>query len=151
MGKRKPRTPPTPKLAPAPICPYCQQPATLYENSSILYASRKDYGPMWACLPCSAWVGVHPGPKRTPLGRLADKELREAKIKAHAAFDPLWRRKMERDGVSYGDARRAAYQWLAGQMTLEATETNIGMFNVKQCQRVVAVCAPYHKPKERAA
>lgn len=73
------------------ICPYCHQPAR-YTDSAPLYRGNS-YGMVWLCDPCGAWVGCH-GNTDEPLGRLANKELREWKQKAHAAFDPLWKRKL---------------------------------------------------------
>lgn len=69
-----------------PICPYCERPAEFLASSARVYHGR-DYGPVWACLPCAAWVGCHKGTTQ-PLGRLANAELRKAKMAAHAAFDP---------------------------------------------------------------
>lgn len=97
---------------------------------------------IWLCRPCEAWVGCHKNSKRNaPLGRLANKELREWKIKAHAAFDPMWRAKMLRDRCSQGEARNAGYAWLAQQLAISLDDMHIGMLNVEQCKRVVAACA----------
>ena len=48
------------------ICLYCEQPATFRPTSSHVYA--RDYGPLWECRECKAWVGCHKGTKQ-PLGR----------------------------------------------------------------------------------
>lgn len=85
----------------------------------------------YLCSPCDAYVGCHPGSTR-PLGRLANAELRAAKVAAHAAFDPLW---------SGGQiSRNAAYKWLAEQLGIERRYCHIGSFDVKQCERVVEIC-----------
>ena len=81
------------------ICPYCNVPAKLV-SSTIVYGDR-DYGLIWLCSnfpKCDARVGVHKG-QEFPLGRLADKELRKWKMKAHAAFDPIWQIKLDRKSV----------------------------------------------------
>lgn len=72
-------------------CPYCRQPAKLVTGAAM-YPHRPDLIHKWfyRCFPCDAHVGCHPG-TRNPLGRLANFELRTAKIAAHAAFDPIWR------------------------------------------------------------
>lgn len=111
------------------------------------YPYTRDYGPTWTCTPCVARVGCHPGTENA-LGRLANAELRAAKQAAHAAFDPLWRRKMERDSVGQSKARHAGYRWLAGQMGLPVKKTHIGHFDLAQCQRVVEVCTD---PTKRSA
>lgn len=116
------------------VCPYCQQPAKLVTGLDI-YPHRIDLRSykFWHCEPCDAYVGCN---RRingtTPLGRLANKELRLAKIRAHAAFDPLWKSgKMQRG---------AAYTWLSKQMNLSIEKTHIGMFNLEQCREVVRIC-----------
>jgi len=122
-------------------CRYCEKPARLLKFGDEGYPyQRKDFGPTWTCVPCRAWVGCHPGTQKA-LGRLADAELRAAKIAAHAAFDPLWRRKMARDGCSKTQARKAAYLWLSRQLGTPARKTHIGYFDLDQCRKVVEVCA----------
>jgi hypothetical protein len=96
---------------------------------------------IYLCRPCKAWVGVHKGTDK-PLGRLANKELREWKIKAHAAFDPLWKAKMSQ-GHSKKSARNSGYAWLAEQMGIPREACHVGMFDVEQCKRVVEICSPY--------
>lgn len=133
-----------------PICPYCQKAAVLHESSAAFYHGR-NYGPVWACEPCAAWVGCHKNSrKRIPLGRLANKELRAAKINAHAAFDVLWKRKMEREGISKKQARTAGYRWLGEQMGLPPSECHIGMFDADQCRRAAAICTPFIGKSEAA-
>ncbi len=118
------------KHRPAPVCPYCQKPAEQAPSAAV-YGAGRDFGAVWVCRPCGAWVGCHKGTAR-PKGRLADHALRQAKIRAHAAFDPLWK--------SGEMARGDAYGWLADHMGLDRKECHIGMFDVDQCSRVVMVC-----------
>lgn len=125
----------------APSCPYCGAQAQLFTSSARFYQGR-DFGPVWACLPCEAWVGCHPR-TTTPLGRLADRELRRAKIRAHDAFDALWRAKQAREQISKGAARRAGYRWLAEQLQIDPAECHVGMMDVDRCEQVVALCRPY--------
>ncbi len=111
------------------ICPYCQGEARLVDGRAV-YPNRRDLWdkPVWACLPCRAWVGCHPDTE-VPLGRLADSALRAAKMAAHAAFDPIWR-----EGRM---TRKAAYRWLAAQMGIREADCHIGHFDLKQCKAVV--------------
>lgn len=120
-------------------CRYCQQPAALLYFGQAGYPYQRDYGPVWICIPCQAWVGCHPGTTK-PLGGLANAELREWKIKAHAAFDPLWQGKIRRDGCSKGKARRAGYKWLSEQLGIPYKQTHIGYMNLDECKRVVEIC-----------
>jgi hypothetical protein len=120
-------------------CRYCLLPAVLLKAGEPGYPYQRDYGPIWTCTPCGAWVGCHPGTENA-LGGLANAELRAAKMAAHAAFDPLWRAKMEREGCSKSHARKAGYRWLSQQLGIPYTQTHIGYMNLEECQRVVEVC-----------
>ena len=65
----------------AVICDYCQHPAVLVDGLSI-YPFRPDLAKknFWRCFPCSAFVGCHDnGDGKTPLGMLANAELRKSK------------------------------------------------------------------------
>jgi hypothetical protein len=103
---------------------------------------------VYLCRRCDAWVGVHKGTDK-PLGRLANKELRDWKKKAHAAFDPLWQAKLSKRRRERGEnykkvwARGSGYRWLSEQLGIERKLCHIGMFDVETCRRVVEVCAPF--------
>lgn len=76
-------------------CPYCAGLVEFRESSASVYHGR-DYGPIYVCKAhpaCDAYVGVHKGTKRAK-GRLANPELRRAKVAAHEAFDPIWKAKL---------------------------------------------------------
>ena len=119
-------------------CPYCKIRAKLVD-SKVVYG--RSYGPIWLCRPCDAWVGCHKDSnEHVPLGRLANKELRLWKVRAHSAFDPLWARKIKRDSCSKSKARKSAYIWLAEKLQIPVKECHIGMFDVEICREVVAIC-----------
>lgn len=113
-------------------CDYCGKIVNLvtgreiYPHRPDLYAKR-----FYRCEPCDAYVGCHPG-TQTPLGRLANAELREAKKAAHAAFDPFWKSGELKRGKAYG--------WLAKQLRIEQSACHIGMFDVPMCRLVIAIC-----------
>lgn len=117
------------------ICPYCNNEAWLV-SGNIVYPHRPDLFDkrFWLCTPCDAYVGCHDGTEK-PLGRLANQELRQAKIAAHAVLDPLWK--------SGSMTRNAAYQWLADQLGIPRSECHVGMFDVDRCRLVVALCNFY--------
>lgn len=113
-------------------CDYCGNPAKLVKGS-VIYPHRPDLSKLsfWQCEPCRAYVGCHKNSNAIPLGRLANAELRKAKNRAHAAFDPLWKSgKMKR---SY------AYQWLSEQLGIAGKDCHIGMFDVDMCNRVIKI------------
>lgn len=124
------------------MCPYCFKPSVHVPDTEIYPRSYGGY--IYLCRDCDAYVGTHKDRPHEALGRLANKELREAKIKAHAAFDNLWNRKIAK-GFKKGHARAKAYKWLSKEMNIEPEYTHIGCFDVKQCMRVVELCEPYYK------
>ena len=117
-------------------CPYCGKAAELVDGSYV-YPHRYDlaHKQFWVCTPCDARVGCHSNSIQ-PLGRLANAELRGWKMQAHAAFDPIWKRK-------YMRSRGVAYSWLANQLELKKKDCHIGMFGVDMCKRVVEVCSGF--------
>lgn len=137
-------------------CPYCQRLAVLLGDSRGLYNGR-DYGPVYICYPCEAWVGVHKGTTK-PLGRLANAELRALKRQVHTVLDPLWVKYWQAypevpEHVRSDAMRRAqrgrVYLWLAAQMGLTRDECHVGLFNVAQCERALAIFeARQPTPKE---
>lgn len=111
-------------------CDYCGR-KTEFVDSRVIYG--KSCGMIYLCRNCMAYVGVHRGTTK-PLGRLANAQLRYWKKQTHAAFDPLWK---------YGrfkGHRNVAYAWLAGELGLPVEKTHIGMFDVSDCKRTIAVC-----------
>ena len=114
-------------------CPYCGAEVVL-RNSSEVYHNNKYYGKMWVCSnfpDCDAYVGCHAG-TTIPLGRLANKRLRNLKKEAHRQFDPIWK-----SGLM---SRKEAYRWLADMLRIPIDECHIGMFDIKMCQKVIYLC-----------
>jgi hypothetical protein len=74
------------------------------------------------CRPCDAYVGTHKGTNK-PFGTLANKKLREWRMKAHTMLS-----------IVEGEiGRKAAYKWLAGVVQKPLRKTHIGMFSVEEC------------------
>lgn len=93
------------------------------------------FGPWYACdaaPACDYRVGAHKA-SGEPLGTPTDAVGREARKRAHAAFDALWRR--DYDGNSR--RRTRAYNQLAYAMGLPPEECHIARFGVMQCDAVV--------------
>ena len=126
---------------PAVICDYCGNLVPVCGGSEV-YPHRPD---LWGkkfykCPHCpDTYVGCHPS-TNVPLGRMANKELRDAKMAAHEVFDALWRRKMNRDNCTRSKARTAAYKWLSAEMGIHIKKTHIGLMTVDQCAQVVRIC-----------
>ena len=112
------------------ICPYCSSNAVLIDSAEVY--SGQSFGAIWICRPCKAWVGCHKNSfDHAPLGRLANAELRAAKVAAHAKFDPLWK-----SGKMH---RKEAYNLLAGKLGISVDQCHIGMFDLETCKRVLEV------------
>jgi hypothetical protein len=108
-------------------------------DSAVIYHGRS-YGMAWTCPACEdVYVGCHKG-TRKPLGRLANAELRRAKIAAHDAFDRLWRNQ------EHIVSRNDAYRWLTKAIGA-TSQVHIGELDVADCYRVVRL-AQSVRPKD---
>lgn len=128
-------------------CDYCGKPSKLV-TGDIVYPHRPDlsHKQFYQCKPCQAYVGCHAGTSN-PLGRLANAELRAAKSKAHAHFDPIWKKKIQRERCKKKEARGKAYRWLAKQLDIKFEDCHIGMFDEQLCAKVVEICTPPYGAK----
>jgi hypothetical protein len=126
----------------AVVCDYCGQPARFHSTSSHIYG--RDYGPVWDCRPCDAFVGCHPN--RSPKGTLAKKPRREARKAVHALFDHLWQDwllaypgALRQSSTMKQVMRVRAYEWLAHHLGIPVEQTHIAMFDELMCTRAIAV------------
>lgn len=107
----------------------CDRIATLVTGRSI-YPDRPDLASrnFYVCRPCKTIVGCHPGTTK-PLGTLADWKTRQARLKLHNRFDPIWR--------SGRKKRQAAYDWLADLLGIPRSNCHFGMFDLETCERAM--------------
>lgn len=116
-------------------CPYCGSNAVLkpankifgvrtYEPNRFLYVCSN-----WPS--CDAYVTAHTQ-DYSPMGTLANGQLRHKRILAHKAL--LTYRK-----VTHTE-KWASYIWLAGKLGMDHQRTHIGMFSDEECDRVIALC-----------
>ena len=121
-------------FAPADLpCPECGARMQLRSTPRFTYRDglpRQFYG-------CSRWPacpgshGAHPD--GSPVGVPANRETKAARMRAHAAFDALWKG---------GELSRAdAYRWMRKALQLDAAEAHIGRFDIDLCERLVAAVA----------
>lgn len=119
-----------------PACGYCGGAARLRPGASVYprhpYLRQRWY---WVCTPCDARVGCHPpggnaGDGTRPLGALANRETRSARMGAHAVFDLIWR-----SGLL---SRREAYAALSRELGVGAGQVHIGESDVETCARIVS-------------
>lgn len=119
----EPRKPPT-------RCDNC-----LTENV-YLTTNREAYGPhaadpdtrIYRCRLCRASVGCHDG-TTAPMGYMADATTRQLRIRAHAAFDPLWR------GGPL--TRTKAYRMLAEHLGIIETACHIAELTPEQLHATI--------------
>jgi ssDNA-binding Zn-finger/Zn-ribbon topoisomerase 1 len=86
------------------------------------------YGLFYACVgfpKCRATHGAHPD--GTPLGKPATAETKKWRIRAHEAFDELWK------GPKKRMTRGQAYVHMQKLMSMTADEAHIGNFDEDQC------------------
>lgn len=91
----------------------------------------KNYGSnLYVCIPCDARVGTH-GKGKTPLGTMANANLRELRKLCHARFDVRWK--------TGKVSRSKAYKQLAEMMDLSPDKAHIGMFDETQCKKLLSL------------
>lgn len=110
------------------LCPTCNEWTELRESGEIY---DKDFGLVYMCPKCGAYVGVHRGTINAK-GSVANKELRGLRKQAHFYFDALWQKNIM--------GRTQAYKWLSLQLGTPPELTHIGMFTTEQCEEVVRIC-----------
>lgn len=115
----------------APKCQYCNNRSELVTGATI-YPERPNYREklFWLCRPCDAYVGCHENGK-TPFGTLANPELRKARMRAHAAFDILWKTNQMR--------RSEAYRWLSKELGIRHKKCHISWLSLEDCLKVPLV------------
>ena len=112
-------------------CQYCKTPAKLVSGKNI-YPGRKDLWSrcFWKCETCGAYVGTRRD--RTPLGTLANHELRRLRSKAHSLFDPLWK--------DTHHSRTKVYKWLAKGLGISYKDCHMALFDENTCKKVIKIC-----------
>ncbi|PTR08651.1 MULTISPECIES: zinc-finger-containing protein [unclassified Novosphingobium] len=124
----------------APACGEgCAPGSVSLVSGAEIYRHRPDLAGkwLWQCR-CGAYCGTHPN--LSAVGTPAGAATRRAREDAHAAFDPLWRRRAEISGLTPKTARGRGYRWLAQQLGISTKECHIGMMDEATAKRVVEIC-----------
>ena len=111
-------------------CPYCGGTAVL-RDASYVYGGESGHKHLYVCQhypECNAYVGVHEG-TLIPLGTLADRELRNKRIRAHQTFDRIWK-----NGIL---TKKNAYRWMQDIFCLTEQQAHIGCFSGYMCDRLI--------------
>ena len=125
-------------------CPYCGSVAVLRPASEI-YNDPGRTDSLYVCghYPhCKSYVSVYPGTK-TPMGPLANGDLRNLRIRAHRKFDRIWQL-----GIM---SRQDAYRWMADYFCLPLREAHIGMFSEYRCKELIKKCESVLDLNQKAA
>ena len=127
-------------------CPYCRSQAFLRPASLVHQGKNTEPGEeVYVCARypfCDSYVSAHRR-SHLPMGTLANRELRNKRRLAHAAFDQLWE-----SGLM---SRKEAYHWLQMQMGLPEEEAHIGNFSEYRCDQVIRLCDSFQAAAECAA
>lgn len=111
-------------------CSICGSEAEWVENKKVY---GRNYGKsvmIWLCTnsKCGAYVGCHQNTQR-PKGTFADKATRQARMKAHAALDPLWQPTTKR---LY--KRQTVYKMLSAHF---GHDIHIGESDIATCEQII--------------
>ncbi len=102
-------------------CSNCGSDLIRYTTNDEIYGKLYGNGGCYVCDWCGAYVGVHNTKDKIPLGRFADKELRDLKMQCHNIFDKFWKKEKL--------SRRDCYGYLAHKLDLYVRETHFGWFD----------------------
>ncbi len=108
------------------LCPSCKKEAQWVDNKVVYGRSIGKNGSMcYWCGDCDYYVGTHNG-GRIPLGIMADKETRIARMEAHQKIDALWK--------SGEMKRKEVYKKLGD---IFGREIHIGSADIELCMEIM--------------
>ena len=117
-------------------CNLCGGDVDLISNSQI-YGKEYGSGKMYYCNSCGAYVGTHIKKPEVALGILANKEMREMKMKCHKLFDAQWIYKGSASAKR--KARVHAYKCLAKKLDIPLSECNFGYFDMDMLNKAYEI------------
>jgi len=112
-------------------CPYCGSPVVLRSADGI-YRENNNETMLYVCSKypvCDAYVRVQHGTKNTPLGSMANGDLRALRCEAHRHFD-----RIHQTGLM---SKQDAYAWLSGILASPMSRAHIGCLSEYYCQIVI--------------
>jgi len=107
-------------------CPEC------FNGTLVLKHSK--WGMFYGCNRFPSCTATHSCHQETgkPMGIPADKETKSWRMKAHEAFDEVWKKKLNK--------RQLAYLWLRTAMGMSREDCHIGRFDITFCKKVIEIC-----------
>jgi len=130
------------KLQAPIICDVCCSPDVNFVTNDKVYGRIYGEWPYcYFCSDCRAAVGCHPNTE-IPLGKMAGKETRQLRKKAHEAFDKLWQtRLMSRD---------RAYFWLSRILQIEPENCHISWLTDAELKLTIDNSNSYYEENLKA-
>lgn len=121
---------------PAPKrCDSCGSANIERTTNDVIYGQAYGKWPhIYFCNECRAAVGCHVG-TFIPLGKMADRQTRYLRKKAHCEFDRIWQ-----DGLM---SREDAYNWLAEQLQIEQNECHLSWISKDQLKKTIEVSTSF--------
>ncbi|MDC9599010.1 zinc-finger-containing protein, partial [Xenorhabdus anantnagensis] len=113
-------------------CRYCGRHVMIEHHLNVFKRIHDNRWPwLYHCWTCGARVSIHPETD-IPMGSLADKPTRIARLSAHQHFDYVREK--------WNWARTDAYRWLAKQLEISPSQCHFGWFDTEMCQRATNIC-----------
>lgn len=97
----------------------------IFTSNAVIYQREYGSGMAYLCTKCGAYVGTNKTKPDDALGILANKEMRNMKMKCHDIFDRRWKNARNRK-----KARFRAYQWLSRKLNIPISECHFGYFDM---------------------
>lgn len=105
-----------------------------YLSNAKIYGRKYGSGFCYRCTKCNAYVGTYIHKPKKAMGILADKEMREAKMKCHTLFDSKWTNSKE---------RTACYKRLATELGIEYENCHFGFFDIPTMTKAYALISKW--------
>ena len=100
-------------------------------DGSEVYSHRPDLFslPFWICDTCNNFVGCHhkTNNRTNPLGVIATKPIKQARMNIHALIDPIWKSKKMARGQVYAHMTKA----------MGKTFHSSHLTNIEDCQKAI--------------
>lgn len=119
------------------ICNICKQESVIFTSNKIIYGREYGSGKCYYCTNCKAYVGTHKPRPEEALGLLANKEMRDMKMKCHDLFDVFWKTKETRKEQCC--ARKEAYERLANELNISLEECHFGWFDMTMLNKAYSL------------
>jgi hypothetical protein len=115
------------------ICNLCGG-KVIFTSNSAVYGKEYGSGKCYLCTKCGSYVGTHKDRPDVAFGILANKEMREMKMKCHELFDEQWKRSKKRRR-----ARQKAYMELSLKLNIPVDECHFGYFDLDMLNKAYRI------------